>query len=523
MLEIFGEISLFSGRQVSEPRPRWLSQRSSPSYTIFVVSFSVFVDIFLYGVVVPVIPFALQQRIGVAAKDVQHWVSILLAVYGGSLLVFSLITGWWADKTSTRRWPFLIGLFLLAGSTIMLCLATSISVLLTARILQGASAAIVWTVSVTILTDRIGTKTIGMAMGCITVARSIGIVIGPLLGGIIYAHAGYYQVYAMVFAFISFDIVFRLVLIETRVAQKWDPSIGPAMDETEEIATDNSRKDWTEDSKDCAMDVAGSPISALHQTPKSKKFYQSLPRLPPLITMMGNPRVAIALWGCFWQAALLCGFDATVPIFVKRTFQWNSSGAGLIFLAVVIPSFISPIIGHLSDKYGPKWLSVAGYLLCTPPLILLRLVHYNSVQQKVLLAALLALVGGFCMFFEIPLWVEIICYIEEKQKIHPGIYGKNGAYGQAYGLANFFFAAGVMIGPLWAGFVYQQAGWGTMAWTLGLVSALTAIPTAFYTGGTLSKKKNHPKSPDIEARIGEEKAPGEEFPGSAAFESKPIS
>jgi len=35
------------------------------SYTIFVVSYAVFVDILLYGVIVPVIPLALQQRIGV--------------------------------------------------------------------------------------------------------------------------------------------------------------------------------------------------------------------------------------------------------------------------------------------------------------------------------------------------------------------------------------------------------------------------------------------------------------------------
>jgi hypothetical protein len=78
--------------------------------------------------------------------------------------------------------------------------------------------------------------------------------------------------------------------------------------------------------------------------------------------------------GCFWQASLLCGCDAVVPIVVKRTFGWNSFGADLISLAVVVPSFISPGIGYLSDKYGLKWLSVFDYLACAPPLILLRLV-----------------------------------------------------------------------------------------------------------------------------------------------------
>lgn len=86
--------TLLSASTSSRTYPRWLSQRISRSYTIFVVSYAVFVDIFLYGVIVLVIPFALQQRIGVPFQHVQHWVSILLAVYGGSLLFFSLGVGY---------------------------------------------------------------------------------------------------------------------------------------------------------------------------------------------------------------------------------------------------------------------------------------------------------------------------------------------------------------------------------------------------------------------------------------------
>jgi MFS family permease len=374
-------------------RPRWLSQRSSRSYTIFVVSYAVFVDIFLYGVIVPVIPFALKQRVGIPFQHVQHWVSILLAVYGGSLLFFSVVAGYWADKMDTRRWPFMIGLLLLAGSTIMPCLATSIVVMLIARILQGASAAVVWTVAITVMTDRIGTKELGQAMGYVTLARSVAIVIGPLLGGVVYARAGYYAVYAMVFAFLFFDIVFRLVLIEARVARKWDPSIAPLDGEVEMRAIENSKPEANMTST-VVMDTASC-------SPHDQKRGRMSNLLPSTITIFANPRVAIALWGCFWQASLLCGCDAVVPIFVKRTFGWNSFGAGLIFLAVVIPGFVSPVIGYLSDKHGPKWLSVFGYLACAPPLILLRLVDHDSTQQKVLFAALLALLGAFCMFFEV--------------------------------------------------------------------------------------------------------------------------
>jgi len=181
--------------------------------------------------------------------------------------------------------------------------------------------------------------------------------------------------------------------------------------------------------------------------------------------------------------------DAVLPLFVKHTFQWNSRGAGLIFLALVIPSFTSPAIGWLSDRHGPRWYAAGGFLLCVPILVLLRLVTHDSLDQKILLCALLSLLGAFLMFFEIPLWVEIVWVVEERCKRDPHYdSGGKGAFAQAYGLANLFFASGVMIGPIWAGFITQKAGWGTMTWTLALLCAVSAIPTVIWTGGLITRE-----------------------------------
>ena len=120
---------------------------------------------FLYGIIVPVIPFALEQR-STITKDrglslllsllsvpipyliltdptVQYWVSVLIAIYGAALLAFSPICGWLADRTNSRRSPLLLGLVALLGSTILLNVATKIDVWVVGRILQGASAAVV--------------------------------------------------------------------------------------------------------------------------------------------------------------------------------------------------------------------------------------------------------------------------------------------------------------------------------------------------------------------------------------------
>jgi MFS family permease len=99
---------------------------------------------FLYSVVVPVFPFSLVSRIHVAEEDTQHWMSILLSVYGAALLVGAPVFGFFADQLQDRRTPLLIGLVALTGATIVLCLATSLTVLIIGRVLQGLSASITW-------------------------------------------------------------------------------------------------------------------------------------------------------------------------------------------------------------------------------------------------------------------------------------------------------------------------------------------------------------------------------------------
>jgi MFS family permease len=98
---------------------------------------------FLYGVIVPVIPFALQTRSHVEWDRVQYWVSVLIAIYGASLLALSPMCGWFADRGASRRSPLLVGLFALLGSTMLLNIGNSIGLLIAGRILQGASAAVV--------------------------------------------------------------------------------------------------------------------------------------------------------------------------------------------------------------------------------------------------------------------------------------------------------------------------------------------------------------------------------------------
>ncbi|KAG4436742.1 hypothetical protein IFR05_007760 [Cadophora sp. M221] len=520
--------------------PYLLSIRSSKTFILITICIAVFTDVFLYGIIVPVIPFALASRASVPQSSVQSYVSILLAVYGAALLVASPLAGWYADKSSSRRLPLLIGLLALAGATIMLCLARTVALLIVGRILQGLSAAIVWTVGQALLVDTVGQKDIGQILGYVSISMSVGILLAPLLGGIVYERAGYYPVFYMAFCLIALDILLRMVLIEKKIARQWlkdeavesDVVPGPegAFKDMEKLGADALRhRQGSQHAENLGEDKLGlstagaiggetksgdtSPEDTNHEAsggtlPHDRKIHeaQSTPtpfqkptKWPPVLTLLKSRRLLTALWGWIVQGSQMTAFDSVIPLYVERTFGWNSTGAGLIFLAIMIPGFAAPLAGWASDKYGPRWLIVTGFMLAVPFWVLLRLVTHDSLGQKVLLCALLFLIGITLTLVNAPLMAEITYVVEAKERESPGRFGPSGAYAQAYGLFVTAFAAGSLIGPLWSGYVVESAGWGTMAWSLGLFGVSGAIPCLVWTGGLIT---------EVNAKSGEERAIG---------------
>lgn len=493
----------------SEHPPVFLNFRTSKTFITVTVAFAIFTDIFVYGIIVPVIPFALTERAGVPESDIQYWTSILLAIYGAALLVTAPLWGWLADRLSSRRTPMLLGLLALAGATVMLCLGRSIGVIAVGRVLQGMSAAVIWVVGLALLVDTVGGDEIGQAMGYVGLAMSLGLLTSPLLGGVVFERAGYYSVWAMAFALLGLDIILRLIMVERKIAVRWDPRFEPkraeGMTSDQKIATrqlDEGPDDEIELEDDRSQEPASDSTDShsLEDGPDTRdKWYH---RLPPLIKLLASRRLLSALWAVLIQSALLTSFDSVLPLFTKNTFGWNATGAGLIFLPIVVPTFAGPYIGHLSDKHGPRWFATAGFAGCAPFLIILRLVDHDSLKQKVLLCALLALIGLFLTLALTPIMAEVTYAVMDKESRRPkGYYGKNGAYAQAYSLFNMGWAAGCMIGPLLAGLVVNSAGWPTATLILGCVSIFTALPVVIWTGGSWRKSKGRNMQAERAARM----------------------
>ena len=304
------------------------------------------------------------------------------------------ICGWVADRTSERSVSFYTGLIVLGAATVLFGFAKASWVLLISRLLQGLSAAITYTVGLALLVDTVGRDNIGQWMGTALSSSSFGLIVSPLLGGIVYAKAGYMSVFAMALALIVFDIGMRLVMIEKKKAAQYKPLDALTPENGFYGTFTHERSPVHEPSNGSTQprkpqDDSQAPL--LPNEPQKTATGQS--KMPVILILLGIPRLLAAIYGIFVNVSILTAFDGVLPLYVKKLFGWNSLEAGLIFLCLAIPALTGPIVGQLSDKVGPRWIAVAGCSLTAPPLVLLRLVDHDSMEQKILLCALLVCCG----------------------------------------------------------------------------------------------------------------------------------
>jgi MFS family permease len=384
--------------------------------------------------------------------------------------------------------------------------------LIIARILQGMSGSMTWAVGLALVIDSVESKNVGKAVGWTSTAMTGGILLGPLTGGVVYDRAGYYPVYAICFGLLAIDIVLRLVIIEVKDAKKWKARRLEAMTGqtlTEPASQENGRNFSTtatvasttisnaEKGKD-GSDAAAHPTGTFELTGPNG-----------ILGMLRKPRLLAALLGTFVESCIQTAFDATLPLVVESKFHWGSIGAGLIFLPIIVPTFIGPVVGGLSDRYGPRWFATAGFLFAAPFLVCLRFVSENTIEHKIMLCGLLAGAGlGFAMVFA-PLMAEISWAVENED------LGKEGEptaspYAQAYALYTMAFSGGAIAGPLMGGMIRDKAGFGTVGWSMAILTVATAVVQAIWTGGKQSPrvKRAATKESSAESAIGSQHEQG---------------
>jgi MFS family permease len=459
--------------------PRGLRWRSHPLFIVFTVGMGAFVDLFLYGLIVPVLPFLLKDRIGLPDSQIQSTISNLLAVYAAASCAASPIAGILADRfSSSRQLPFLLGLILLLLSTILLALGRSVAVLAIARFLQGASGGVVWTIGIAIIIETVGQENLGKTMGTIFSFISVAGLFSPVIGGLLYAKSGYVGVFGVGIGLVCIDFVLRVLMVEGKVAERYS---------SPEPQASNAHTDGTnEDTEQTPLLSNKPPILYRYRLPKpTNRFTRNF----PILMLFRHTGLLTAIWIGFMQALLLGSFDATVPLVASEQFGFDSLKAGLLFLPLGGADFLlGPVFGWCVDRYGTKPASVLGFTWLIPTLILLRLPTESSITGKLdtghfiaLYASLLATNGIGLAVINSPSIVEAGNVVEKYYKANEDVFDQ-APYAQLYGINSMVWSGGLTVGPLLAGTIREKIGYGNMNAVLAGVCGLTAVLAALFIG-----------------------------------------
>merc|ERR1712093_963176 len=106
-------------------------------------------------------------------------------------------------------------------------------VLVLARVLQGISASVVWTIGLAMVMDTVGSGKLGVTIGSIFSLISVGELIAPVFGGLVFKKAGAGAVFGTAFGLLVIDFLMRLVVIEKKVAVTYGVDYSSGSEDTD--------------------------------------------------------------------------------------------------------------------------------------------------------------------------------------------------------------------------------------------------------------------------------------------------
>jgi DHA1 family solute carrier family 18 vesicular amine transporter 1/2 len=170
-----------------------------------VVAYATCVDYLVYGLVLPLIPFS---RVRFAADE---QVVLLGATYGLGVLIAAVFLSRYGDRIGYRRTMIGAAIVLIAA-TMALAWAPSMAEMLAGRVAQGVAAAATFSAGFSLLAEHYRERRVAV-MGFAFMGSTVGSVVGPIAGGLLYAAGGYQLPFLAVLGLIAVDLTLRVWLL----------------------------------------------------------------------------------------------------------------------------------------------------------------------------------------------------------------------------------------------------------------------------------------------------------------------
>lgn len=146
-------------------------------WTLAIVSVALFMSTLDNLVVTNALP-AIREGLGASVESLQWTVN----AYTLSFAVLLLTGAALGDRFGRRR-MFIVGLAVFTAASALAALAPSVGALVAARAVQGAGAAMLLPLTLTLLSEAVAPERRGLALGIWSGVSGLGVALGPLVGG----------------------------------------------------------------------------------------------------------------------------------------------------------------------------------------------------------------------------------------------------------------------------------------------------------------------------------------------------
>ena len=148
-------------------------------------------------------------------------------------------------------------------------------------------------------------RTYGLIVTQIFSFISVGELIAPVLGGVLYDNAGYSGVFGLGSGILSVNFIMRILLIEKKVAARYDPTLVNSAANPRYHSTENGDAEANDEADEEDVLLPGTEEEEFKIPEGQNRLAHSL----PILYCLYNPRLLTALLVAFVQATLLATFE----------------------------------------------------------------------------------------------------------------------------------------------------------------------------------------------------------------------
>jgi len=298
----------------------------------------------------------LQHRLGASLATLEWTLNAYSLVFGALMLTGAAL----GDRFGRRR-MYVLGLLTFVAGSAFAAMSSGAGMLIAARVVQGAGAAVLVPLTLTLISDAFPAEKRGAAIGIWGGITGLGVATGPVVGGAIVQGLSWQWIFWLnVPIGLGVAALSRLRLAESRgprpqldlagmalavaglFALTWAPVRAPSVG-------------WGSPEVAGSL-AAGAALMAAFLTWELRARYPMLP-----LAYFGRRGFATANAVIFFQFMSVIGS----LFFITQLFQlgmgYSPLQAGLrILVWMAMPMLVAPIAGALADKIGNRPFMVAG-------------------------------------------------------------------------------------------------------------------------------------------------------------------